>query len=326
MSGGALGFKILSSKTAYKKLFTRRRLQIGILLLATLIILPQLDTLPQALEVVRQASVEWLVLAAGFAFLAYFYATLVYQFIAPGRLVYSRTLLVQLAGGFANRLVPSGIGALGLNTLYLAKQFKLSKTAAGVYAGINNLLGMVAFFSLSVVIFLASDISLPAETNSPLVNFILLTILLCLTVIILATTRFWPAIKGWLKDLGDDVKRTAGSFLKQPDKLLLGFFSSVCLAICNLMALWFCATAVGVSLEFWQVIVVFAGGAAAIAVSPTPNGLVAAEIAMVALLTRYGIETSLAISLVLTYRFMSYWLPILPGWLAFRHIMRRKYI
>jgi uncharacterized membrane protein YbhN (UPF0104 family) len=54
------------------------------------------------------------------------------------------------------------------------------------------------------------------------------------------------------------------------------------------------------------------------AASPTPGGLVAMEAALVAGLTALGSSTGAAVAGVLAFRLLSYWLPMLPGWLAHR--------
>ena len=62
------------------------------------------------------------------------------------------------------------------------------------------------------------------------------------------------------------------------------------------------------------------------AAAPTPGGLGAIEAALVAGLTGVGMDPAIAVAAVLSYRLVTYWLPILPGWLSFRRLDRRGYI
>jgi uncharacterized membrane protein YbhN (UPF0104 family) len=39
-----------------------------------------------------------------------------------------------------------------------------------------------------------------------------------------------------------------------------------------------------------------------------------------------GLDPGTAVAAVLAYRLLTYWLPILPGWLSFRHLDRRGLI
>jgi uncharacterized protein (TIRG00374 family) len=58
--------------------------------------------------------------------------------------------------------------------------------------------------------------------------------------------------------------------------------------------------------------------------APTPGGLGAVEAALVAALTGYGMASGPAVSAVLTFRLITYWLPMLPGWFMFQQMQRRE--
>jgi undecaprenyl-diphosphatase len=58
--------------------------------------------------------------------------------------------------------------------------------------------------------------------------------------------------------------------------------------------------------------------AAVAAASPTPGGLGAMEAALVAGLTAVGAPTGPSVAGVLAFRLLTYWLPVVPGWLAYR--------
>ena len=47
------------------------------------------------------------------------------------------------------------------------------------------------------------------------------------------------------------------------------------------------------------------------------------EAALVAGLTGVGMESGVAVAAVLSYRLVTYWLPILPGWISFRHLQQK---
>jgi len=56
------------------------------------------------------------------------------------------------------------------------------------------------------------------------------------------------------------------------------------------------------------------------------GGLGAIEAALVAGLTGIGLPPGPAVSAVLTYRLATYWLPVVPGWAAWRLLQRRDYV
>ena len=78
--------------------------------------------------------------------------------------------------------------------------------------------------------------------------------------------------------------------------------------------------------RFAQVGAVYLGASLIAAAAPTPGGLGAIEAALVAGLTGVGMDPAIAVAAVLSYRLVTYWLPILPGWLCFRVLERRNYI
>jgi undecaprenyl-diphosphatase len=119
----------------------------------------------------------------------------------------------------------------------------------------------------------------------------------------------WPAWQGVL-----GLRAT----LRRPAKAarLLGGAGGV--TACYILALYASLEAFGADLPLARVAVAYLAGAAVASVSPTPGGLGALEAALVAGLTAAGAPTGPAVAGVLAFRLLTFWLPILPGWLAYR--------
>jgi undecaprenyl-diphosphatase len=71
---------------------------------------------------------------------------------------------------------------------------------------------------------------------------------------------------------------------------------------------------------------VYLGSALLAAAAPTPGGLGAMEAALVAGFTGVGMEPGVAVAVVLSYRLLTFWVPILPGWGSFHLLERRNLI
>jgi hypothetical protein len=56
---------------------------------------------------------------------------------------------------------------------------------------------------------------------------------------------------------------------------------------------------------------------------PTPGGVAAVEAVLIAGLTAVGVDKEIAVPSVFLFRLATFWLPVLPGWLAFHHLTRR---
>ena len=77
---------------------------------------------------------------------------------------------------------------------------------------------------------------------------------------------------------------------------------------------------------FAEVGAVYLGASMIAAAAPTPGGLGALEAALVAGFTGVGLDPGIAVAAVLCYRLVTYWLPILPGWISFHLLERRNLI
>jgi uncharacterized protein (TIRG00374 family) len=94
---------------------------------------------------------------------------------------------------------------------------------------------------------------------------------------------------------------------------------------------YICALAAAVAafdadVSFAEVGAVYLGASIVAAAAPTPGGLGAMEAALVAGFTGVGMESGIAVAAVLSYRLLTYWLPILPGWISFQVLERRELI
>ena len=313
--------------TSMSKLTRRRRqaLQISIVALSVAILAPQLGSLSESLSSTGKLRLEWLFWAGLAISLSYVFAGLVYVLLVPRRLPFARTLAVQLATGFTNRVVPSGIGALGLNTLYLARQLRISKTAAISYATANNFVGFMAFVLTVGVIGIFSGLDVGrvagAQTSAAQTLLIITAMVAGLGAVVLVAHAGGCVIKLW-RTAG----RVAGSILGRPLRLLGALAMSIGITLCNIFGLYACVVATGNSLPMAELLLVFSAGLLAIAVSPTPNGLGAAELTMSLALGLTGQPAAEALSIVLAYRLVTFWLPILPGYLMFRYVTGKRFV
>jgi uncharacterized membrane protein YbhN (UPF0104 family) len=105
---------------------------------------------------------------------------------------------------------------------------------------------------------------------------------------------------------------------------LFGGVSGVMVA--NVLTLAVCLQGFGGDASLLKVIAVYLGGSAIASASPTPGGLGAVEAALVAGLTAVGVQTGPAVAGVLTYRLLTFWLPIIPGFLALRFLQHRQIV
>jgi glycosyltransferase 2 family protein len=216
---------------------------------------------------------------------------------------------------------------MALNARFLQKSGV--EPAAGVTAvGVNALAGAVVHLALIAIFFslagrrLAGTFKLPSPSKVLLV----LGIIAAVVGVILATRRarrfaartILPRVRSALANLREVARR--------PGKLALLVGGSA------LVTLAYIGSAVASVLAFRGPVSIAGIGAAYLAAaaiataSGTPGGVGTFEAVLTSLLIGIGIQASVAVPAVLTYRLATYWLPVAPGWAALHLLQRRDLI
>jgi len=110
--------------------------------------------------------------------------------------------------------------------------------------------------------------------------------------------------------------------LSSPIRLTLGLLGNVIIVVSYVTALQWAAYAFGYDLSFPAAMLVYLLGTSAGAVVPTPGGMGAIEVAQSAALVSIGMNPGIAASIVLLFRFLSFWIRIPIGWIAYRWMNR----
>ena len=296
----------------------------AVALLAIYILLPQLHSFRTSLKTIMHADPSYIILAVFFFIVTYFAAALSYCLITYFRLPYWPTLLVQVAAGFTNRIAPAGLGAVTTNVLYLLKRSK-SGVKAGYVAGLNNLIGFIAH-----VLLLAGLLIISKQSPRGLIHIKSIQLkwylLVFLPPVVLLISLFWKVIKKFsIKSYGYLVSALAAS-LKRPWRLLAGLFAAMLVTVFYFLCLYAVMLALNVHLSLLQVFLVLTISVIAITVTPTPGGLGGVETGLVATLISFGVAAGPALSVALVYRLITFWLPILPGFLALQAAINQNYL
>jgi uncharacterized protein (TIRG00374 family) len=97
--------------------------------------------------------------------------------------------------------------------------------------------------------------------------------------------------------------------------------------VATVMVMSLSIDAFGGSVPWALVAVLVLAGTAIGSAAPTPGGIGAVEAVLVAGLTAAaGLNGATALSAVLLFRLLTFWLPVLPGWLAFAMLQRKHLI
>jgi uncharacterized protein (TIRG00374 family) len=294
------------------------------ILVSLYVLIPQFAAATGLLDELRGAHLGWAAVAVIASALTYFGATTGMLGAVPVRLGFGPVMTAQVASSFTNRVTPAKVGGMATNVRYLQKQ-NITLPMAVSAIGLNTLAGTVIHISLLVVTAAAagssSEISLPtpdARTTAIVVAGLIILSGLFMVLPIgrkLLTKYLVPAVRAAASSIA--------AIAKTPSKLAALFVGSAIVTVSYTVAMIASLNAFGADLPIASAALVYLVGAAVSTAAPTPGGLGATEAALVAGYTAVGIAGSTAFAAVLLFRLVTFWLPILPGWLALVTLQRR---
>jgi uncharacterized protein (TIRG00374 family) len=283
--------------------------------IALYVLIPQLTEATRFLDDLRSAHLGWVAVVAVMSALTYLGAGVGMVGAVPVRLPLGSVTMAQLASSFSNRVTPAKVGGMATNVRFLQKQ-DLTLPMAASAVGLNTVAGLLVHASLLVLIgFVASrDVTLPlpdAKTTAVVVTVLILVsgLIMILPVGRMLLTKYLlPALRAGASAIA--------AIAKTPTKLLALFAGSAIVTLSYTIAMIASLNAFGADVPVATAAVIYLAGAAVATAAPTPGGIGATEAALIAGYTVVGVDASTAFGAVLLFRLMTFWLPILPGWLA----------
>lgn len=285
--------------------------------------LPSLAELSTGVDAVRDASWGWLAAALAASTAGYLAAAVALTAAADRSLAVLPTAGAQLAASFANRVTPAGLGALAVNARFLMRH-GLDRSAAVAAVGLTAVAGVVVHVTALLVVVplvVGGDgvlDSLSASVPSVVVLVAAAAVLAIGGLVLvspLGRRRLLPPVREAASNLV--------ATLRRPRQALALLAGSAGVTLSYIAALAASAQAFGLGLSFPEVAAVYLAGSALAAAAPTPGGLGAAEAALTAGFIAVGVAAGPAVTAVLAFRLVTFWLPIAPGFLAFRWLRRR---
>lgn len=291
--------------------------------LAAYAIIPQSGKLHTGLTALAQADPRYVAVALAGWLGTFCLAAFIYIRLALKPLKFLPTLGVEIAAGFANRLLPAGTGNLGLHGLYLVRQ-RHSTAAAAVVVGMNSLLGITGHLLLLGIVLLFG-----VESTSPVaihVSLLLALVVAALVVLPIAGLFLLPWLRQKMQSILRSLEQNLRHYGRHPGRVVQVLGLDIVLTLTYTSVLYVCCRAVNVELSPAAIFLTFSAGMLGSTISPTPGGLVGAEAGLFAGLTLYHVAPSSALAAVLLYRFITYWLPLLPGSIMLLIVRRKRLI
>ncbi|MEV7024373.1 lysylphosphatidylglycerol synthase transmembrane domain-containing protein [Kitasatospora sp. NPDC093558] len=282
-----------------------------------------LTTIKPAQLKLSQMNWAWAAAALAAAAFSYVAAAMSLTGFVPEKLPFRRTVAAQLAGSFVKLVAPAAIGGIALNTRYLQKAgIRSGQAVASV--GASQLAGLAGHLLLlfSFGLITGSQTNGDLSASRAVIIGVLTAAVLALVVAAVAPLRRF--VLGRLRSLFFGVVPRMLDLMQTPSKLVTGFGGILLLTLSFTACLDASVQAFGGNVSFSAVAVVFLTANAAGSAIPTPGGIGPVEVALIGALTVADVSPAVATPAVFLYRALTFWLPVLPGWIAY-NVLQRKH-
>ncbi|KOV72066.1 membrane protein [Streptomyces sp. AS58] len=258
----------------------------------------------------------WLLAAAAAVVTTWLCSALAQQGAVAQPLPAGRLVAAQFAASAANHVLPAGLGAGAVNLRFLMR-CGLPAARSLTALAVKTAAGGIVRGTLIVVLALACPglLHLPQVPGAYVAGGLAAV---CLAAV--PTARLWPRCRSAAARVTADIR--AVHALPRRAAALWG--GSLAFAALHALVVIAVAQAVGLSLPPVRVALVYLAASTAAALLPTPGGLGSLDAALALALTVAGAPGAAAASVVLGYRLLTVWLPLLPGLLVLAVLVRRR--
>jgi glycosyltransferase 2 family protein len=157
--------------------------------------------------------------------------------------------------------------------------------------------------------------------------YIALGILVGLTLIVLALPAGRRLLFSRVGPFASQVIPRLVDVAQRPVKLAEGVGGTALITLAYILCLAASVRAVGdANVPLASIAVVYLAGNAAGSFIPTPGGIGAVETALSIALAGAGMQPAQAITAVLLFRTVTFWLPVLAGWVSLHYLQREDVI
>ncbi|MFJ5805785.1 YbhN family protein [Streptomyces sp. NPDC093093] len=277
--------------------------------------------------IIAEAQWGWVGAALAFSALSYLAAAMSLLGFVPERVSFLRTVLAQVAGSFVKLVAPAAVGGVALNTRFLQRS-GIRPGLAVASVGASQLFGLASHVLLLLSFgYLTGTEKTTEMTPSRTVIAGLLTVAV-LVLVVTAVPFMRKFVATRLRALFAGVVPRMLDVLQRPKKLVTGIGGMLLLTGCFVMCLDASIRAFGggQAISYASIAVVFLAGNALGSAAPTPGGIGAVETTLTLGLIAAGLDREIAFSSVLLFRLMTFWLPVLPGWISFNFLTRKEAI
>jgi len=296
------------------------------LLLVSVVAVQHRSVLAEGFGHLRTAEWPWLLVAVCATCLTWVAAACTRQGAVVERLPKRRLLATQFAAGAANHLLPTGLGASAVNLRFMTVcgvPLARSSAALALYLLAESVgrLGLLAVLLLAFPDALRLGSLLPEGAVGALLPALGAALLVAIAVLVLVR-RVRRAVTSFLRTALGELREVH----TRPSRALALWGGSLAFPALQAAGLAAVGQALGLPVPPLHMAVAYLAATVAVALVPTPGGIGSVEAALVVALVAAGGPAAVATAVVLAYRIITVWLPLLPGALTLGALVRLKII
>jgi glycosyltransferase 2 family protein len=274
-------------------------------------------------DVLRHADWRWTAAAVILCALSYIGAMWQLSGFVLEHLRPVRTFLAEVASSFVKVVSPPAVAGVGLNIRYLRKA-GVAPADAVASVGVSQVIALVVHLILLVIFAALTGASHDVSIRPPEWSYFVLAGLVGVVLIVLAVPAGRRLLLARVTPTLGQLTPRLFELAQRPVKLAEGIGGTLLVTACYIGCLAACVSAFGGSLPFVAVAVVYLTGNAIGSAVPIPGGIGTVDAALSAGLTAAGLHSAVAISVVLLFRLLTFWLPVPLGWAALNYLQNRE--
>lgn len=294
-----------------------------ITVLAGMVLVRSHDVLGQSIQVASDANSLLIFTGLLLTALMFGAAAVMYQLLALHKLRFWKTYLIELAAAAINRLLPGGLGSLGVHGVYLYKHRHTVAEATTVVT-LNNLLGIAVHSVLLAGVLLVRPDTLSAVHLVLPPGVVYAGALGCGTVAVVCVTV--PYVRRRVVRFLGLLRVSLLTYRRRAPYVALACTFALTVSLLYTVILWMTACSLGIEVPFVQCFMVFSLSVLTATATPTPGGVVGAELGLYAGFIAVNLPPESALAITLVFRFITYWVPIAPGLVCFWLARRSGYL
>ena len=227
---------------------------------------------------------------------------------------------MQVSTLFLGRITPASVGGLAAMGRVLFTQGH-TVVQSGTVVAAGSIATFVGNVLLTIVAFLLSLGSVHLNTLHLPSFIVYVGIGVAVAVGILLCV---PWVRKKIAGTVAEVVATLKNYEHKKGSIALAVLFGAIVTLCFSLTLMAAAKSLGVNLSLFAAIITVSLGSLGVAVTPLPGGVVGAEAALAATMVQFGVPSDVALAIAFVYRFVIFWLPLLPGYIASQYALKKQ--